>query len=185
MDVRIITATNRELQREVAEGRFREDLYYRLNVIPISLPPLRERKEDIPLLIDHFLKAANSENRKSVRGFTTEAMEKLMTHSWPGNIRELENLVERLVVLRGNGEIRGAELLLGGAAALGPEVLFEKMTIPDQGVSIRDLTRQFEETLIRKAMEKCGGNKNRAASLLQLNRTTLIEKIKKADREDG
>ncbi|MBI2083211.1 MAG: sigma-54-dependent Fis family transcriptional regulator [Deltaproteobacteria bacterium] len=184
VDVRIITATNRDLTKEVQEGRFREDLFYRLNVIPVTLPPLRERSDDIPILIEHFLKKSNTANHKSIEGFSAGAMEKMVRYRWPGNIRELENLVERLVVLKGKGQITEEDLLPSLFDQKNPEVLLDGINIPDSGVSFRDLVNDFEGVLIRKALQKSGGNKNKAANLLGLNRTTLLEKIKKRGFED-
>jgi len=179
VDVRILTATNRDLARAVRDGHFREDLFYRLNVIPISLPPLRDRREDIPLLLEHFLKKTNEANQKSVEGFAPQALERLVHYDWPGNIRELENMVERLVVLKGAGKIEATDLVPSLFGDRGHEAVFEAVSIPEGGLSFRDLISQFEDTLIRKALQKSGGNKNRAAQLLRLNRTTLIEKMKK------
>lgn len=179
VDVRIITATNKDLVQAVKEGTFREDLFYRLNVIPITLPPLRERKSDIPLLIHHFLNKINGENKKNIAGFESEAMDCLMEYAWPGNVRELENLVERLTILKGEGWIRVVDLLPHLRSEKRPEEMFHSLCLPEGGVSIRALMDDFETLLIRKALDKCGGNKNKAAALLQMNRTTLVEKIKR------
>lgn len=184
VDVRIITATNRDLHKEVEEGHFREDLYYRLNVIPIEMPPLRDRKEDVPLLLDHFLKVANQENGKSVTGFSPQAKQFLLEYSWPGNIRELENLVERLVILKGQGTAGKEDLPASFFNETPPEKIFEKLSIPEGGVCLKELVNEFENVLIREAMKKCHGNKNQAAQLLKLNRTTLIEKMKKKGLEE-
>lgn len=178
VDVRIITATNQNLEEAVKAGRFREDLYYRLNVIPIKIPPLRERPSDIPLLIQHFIDRFNKENEKSVEGMTDEAMEILENYSWPGNIRELENVVERVIVLKDGGKI--------GVDDLTPQIKgdvkqFEgrQVYIPADGMSLKQALNRFEQELIEEALKKTSGNKNRAAALLKLNRTTLVEKIKK------
>lgn len=178
VDVRVIAATNQDLTRLVAENRFREDLFYRLNVIPVTLPPLRERIDDIPPLASHFLKKYNLENQKEVAGFSEGALELMRHYSWPGNVRELENTVERLVVLKGSGPVQEEDLppaLRHDRKAWIPEGL----SFPEEGISFRDLVDHFESELIRRAMEKSGGNKNRAAQLLKLNRTTLIEKMKR------
>ncbi len=178
IDVRIITATNQDLEIAVREKRFREDLFYRLNVIPVKVPPLRERDGDIPLLIDHFLARFNKANERDVQGFTAEAMTALLAHKWPGNVRELENLLERLVVLRGKGEITIADL---PAMVRSPKASYRSpvMDIPEAGISFKAAVDEFENSLILQALHKTNGNKNKAASLLKLNRTTLVEKIKK------
>lgn len=183
VDVRIVTATHIDLAKAVQEGRFREDLFYRLNVIPMVLPPLRERKEDIPLLAKHFLQRSNSENGRAVSGLHPQVIDRFLQYSWPGNIRELENMIERLVVLKGKGEIVLQDLPPSLFDEKGPQVFFPSMTIPDSGVSLRELMKEFEGVLIEKALAKSGGNKNKAATLLQLNRTTLIEKLKKQTLE--
>lgn len=178
VDVRIITATNQDLEKGVKEGRFREDLYYRLNVIPIKIPPLRERPSDINLLIQHFLKQFNEENGRNIEGVSDEAMKVLENYRWPGNVRELENMVERVIVLKGDGKI-GVEDL--PPHVKGEDKNFEnKMVfIPMDGVSFKDVVGDFERKLIIQALERTSGNKNKAAELLKLNRTTLVEKIKK------
>lgn len=178
VDIRVIAATNQDLESAVSEGRFREDLYYRLNVIPIHLPPLRERREDIPILIRHFLEKYNRENQKQVTGFSSEAMEVLGHYRWSGNVRELENLVERLVVLKGGGLVQAEDLpttFHNGKKALVPE----EVSFPEEGIDLKGMVENFELQLIQKALDRSGGNKNRAAQLLRMNRTTLIEKLKK------
>ena len=179
VNVRIIAATHRNLEELVAQGRFREDLFYRINVIPIHIPPLRERKEDIPLLLEHFLAHFNRIKGKHLQGFSPEAMRYLLDYSWPGNIRELENLVERLVILKGEGIVEVEDLpekIVG--RVVDPRNL-EVPTIPDSGIDLRALVEEFENRLILQALKKAGGVKNRAARLLSLNRTTLVEKLKK------
>jgi DNA-binding NtrC family response regulator len=178
VDVRVIAATNQDLPTLIAERRFREDLYYRLNVIPLEVPPLRERREDIPALVNHFLAAHAERTGSSVKGISPEAVATLCRHSWPGNVRELENLMERLVILRREGEI--------GIGDLPPEYLAEPADAgPDlaglgpEGVHLKGATEALEARLIRSALERTAWNKNRAAQLLQVNRTTLLEKIKK------
>lgn len=178
VDVRIIAATNVELEKAVAEGRFREDLYYRLNVIPMNIPPLRERYGDIPLLLHHFMTHFNKTKAKNISGITPEAMELLNSYNWPGNVRELENLVERITILKGEGLIQPSDL---------PEKYQKKsltqissdMALTDQGVDFNSAVDAFENALIMKALEKTNWNRNQAAQLLRLNRTTLVEKIKK------
>jgi DNA-binding NtrC family response regulator len=177
-NVRVIAATNVDLEEAVSEGRFREDLYYRLNVIPIRIPPLRERKTDIPLLLHHFMEMFNRARGRRLQGVSPEALDMLVNYAWPGNIRELENLVERLSILKGTGIVDVIDL---------PEKYrkprFEsnpdKIDIPDQGVDFNTAVDNYENALIMRALEKTGWNRNQAALLLRLNRTTLVEKIKK------
>jgi len=179
-DVRIIAATNRNLEEEVAEGRFREDLYYRLNVIPVHLPPLRERTDDIPLLVKHFLeKYANGKSTRKVE-FSKKALPALMRYRWPGNVRELENLVERMVVLSDSDLIDVADLpekvLAGGTSASSVIPLID---LPETGIDLSTAVNEFERSIIVQALNKSNWVKNRAAKLLHVNRTTLVEKIKK------
>lgn len=177
-NVRVIAATNVDLERAVEEGRFREDLYYRLNVIPIRIPSLRERRTDIPLLLHHFIETFNRTRNRALKGITPQALELLGGYAWPGNIRELENLVERLSILKGAGVVDVMDL---------PEkyrkVQMEsdpsKVDIPDNGVDFNTAVDAYENALIMRALEKTGWNRNQAALLLKLNRTTLVEKIKK------
>ncbi len=179
VDVRIIAATNQNLEQAVKEKRFREDLYYRLNVIPVKIPPLRKRASDVPLLIKFFLDKFNKENKHNLDGFSKEAMSMLVHYDWPGNVRELENLVERLVVLKKGGKVELPDLpdKLGQRQSTQPSK--PVVDIPSTGISFKTAVSDFENELIIKALEKTGWNKNKAAALLQLNRTTLVEKIKK------
>ena len=179
-DVRVVAATNQNLERAIEAGRFRADLYYRLNVIPIEMPPLRARRDDIPLLVSAFLDRFNEEKEKRVEGFSEAAMECLCAHAWRGNVRELENLVERLVVLRGEGTIEVQHLPANfrqsdaaGSVELPP--------IGPSGIDFNRTVDQIETHMILQALEQTAWNKNRAAQLLGLNRTTLLEKIKKKD----
>ena len=177
-NVRVIAATNVDLEEAVADGRFREDLFYRLNVIPMRVPALRERKSDIPLLMHHFMETFNRSRSRSLQGITPDALVMLSNYNWPGNIRELENLVERLAILKGSGIIDVIDL---------PEK-YRKMQmsaepgtldIPDNGMDFNSAVDAFENALLMRALEKTGWNRNQAALLLKLNRTTLVEKIKK------
>jgi DNA-binding NtrC family response regulator len=181
VDVRVVAATNQDLERAIREGRFREDLYYRLNVIPIEVPPLRERRDDIPLLAQHFLDVMHQERGTRVDSISDEAVALLCRHDWPGNVRELENLIERLSVLRGEGEIRVEDLPANLRGRSAPALAAP--SIPDSGLDFRAVVDHFESELIRQALEQTQGNKNRAAQLLGLNRTTLLEKIKKKGLE--
>jgi DNA-binding NtrC family response regulator len=176
-DVRVIAATNQNLEEAIAERRFREDLFFRLNVIPIEVPPLRTRREDIPILASHFLEVANQARDTVVEGISDEAMELLCAHSWPGNVRELENLMERLVVLCSGPEILASDLPSAIQDAK-PQTLHVPQ-VPASGISFRNVVDDFEANLILQALEQTQWNKNRAAQLLGLNRTTLLEKIKK------
>lgn len=179
IDTRIIAATNQNLEQLVEDKIFREDLYYRLSVIPIVIPPLRERKEDIPLLIENFIEKFNGDNRRYVNGFDREALDALVAFDWPGNIRELENLVERMVILKGSGTITLQDLpeKYRGKTVNQPAV--EAVSLPVDGICFSSAVEEFENSLIIQALEKTGGNKKEAASLLNLKRTTFIEKLKK------
>lgn len=176
IDVRIISATNTDLQKAIRDEKFRKDLYYRLNVLPINLPPLRERKEDIPLLIEHFISIYNLEFGKKIKGFTPEAYKALTAYNWPGNIRELQNLVERLVVLSAINVIPINKL---------PKELFlenELYNIIEENknnLSLHDASVKFESAFIKKALEKSGGKKSHAAKLLGIHRNTLLQIEKK------
>ncbi|MCW5828018.1 MAG: sigma-54-dependent Fis family transcriptional regulator [Deltaproteobacteria bacterium] len=179
VDVRVIAATNQDLSKLIREDRFREDLYYRLNVIPIQIPPLRERRDDIPLLAKYFIDRFVREKNMPIRGITSGAMAALTDYSWPGNVRELENLMERTVVLKGEGVIDLADLpekLFGGEAAV---VRSPAMALPQGGLDLKRTIEDFEDRLILSALDRTGWNKNRAAALLRIKRTTLIEKLKK------
>jgi len=178
IDTRIIAATNQNLEKLVEDKIFREDLFYRLSVIPIVIPPLRERKEDIPLLIDNFIQKFNRENRRDVKGFDREAMEALCNFEWPGNIRELENLVERMVIVKGSGIIAYADLP-EKYRGRSPRPQPETVPLPVDGICLSSAVEEFENRLILQALEKTGGNKKEAATLLNLKRTTFIEKLKK------
>lgn len=183
IDVRIIAATNRNLEELVEKGEFREDLYYRLNVIPIQIPPLRARRADIPLLVDHFLNHFSKGDDQKKPKLSKEILKLFSNYQWPGNVRELENTIERLTVLTPGKNIEVTDLpqkfiRLGDTIYKNAEI-----QIPDSGVSLKVAVDDFENTLIIKALEKTGWNKNKAATLLKLNRTTLVEKIKKKKLE--
>jgi transcriptional regulator with GAF, ATPase, and Fis domain len=181
VDVRVIAATNQDLEQAIREKRFREDLFYRLNVIPIEVPPLRDRPEDIPLLAQHFLEVACLDKGHGPEGIAREALDRLCAHSWPGNVRELENLMERLVILGNGGEIELSDL--PEALHQSPSISLSTPQLPAGGLSFRDVVDDFETELILQALEQTHWNKNRAAQLLGLNRTTLLEKIKKKGLE--
>lgn len=174
VDVRIIAATNKDLGKEVNQARFREDLYYRLNVVNIDLPPLRERKEDIPLLVNHFLHRYSSQGSKGIRGFTQEAMEILTSYHWPGNVRELENEVEKTVVLTTNQDLITAE-------ALSEKLKkgLRQIKIPLKQDSLKKMMDDIECRLLKQALEKNNWNQTRTAKTLGLSRQALIKKISK------
>jgi len=178
VDVRIIAATNQDLEEAVREKRFREDLYYRLNVIPILIPPLRERKEDIPLLIDHFLRKYNERKKHQVEGISPEAQKILMNYRWPGNIRELENLIERMIVLKNGGIITIEDIPQKIIQPAHRDHLFQ-FELPEGGINFSNVVTEFENKILDQAMSKANGVKNRAAQLLNMNRTTLVERLKR------
>ena len=163
----------------VAEGTFREDLFYRLNVIPVQLPPLRERRDDIPLLVQHFLQRLAAENGRPTMTVSQEAMRRLMGYPWPGNVRQLENAVERAVVFtHGRSQIELGDL--------APEIQTQPVNVessstwfPDDGVDFESYIDAVELSLIKRSLERTQGNKRQAAKLLNLKRTTLIEKLKR------
>lgn len=236
VDVRVLAATNQNLEKAISDGRFREDLFYRLNVIPIEAPPLRDRGDDIALLIGHFTRVFNRTKNRNVTGISPEALSLLKAYHWPGNIRELEHMIERLVVLSGGPVVEKSDLpskvrnidigsdeqlakdmlLVGDPEELAsaqmspsrPSVKEKSATaetgfseeysesckaqssetteqaapspvLPADGINLKEAVDQFETTLIMAALERCGWVKNKAAKLLGLNRTTLVEKLKK------
>ncbi|MCD6560424.1 MAG: sigma-54-dependent Fis family transcriptional regulator [Deltaproteobacteria bacterium] len=178
VNARIIAATHRNLKEEIKKGNFREDLFYRLYVIPINIPPLRERREDISLLVSHFLDKFNKKNGLELEGFTDESTEIILSYSWPGNIRELRNMLERLVILKRKGLISPQDLpenmRMQNNVLTAPNI-----QISDDGISLNTAVNEFEKALILQSLEKTKWVKNKAAKLLQLNRTTLVEKIKR------
>jgi len=177
-DIRIVAATHQDLKVAVAQKKFREDLYYRLNVIPIRVPPLRERKTDIPLLAHHFLEYFNLNKKKNIQGLGEDSLQLLMRYDWPGNVRELENTIERLVILVDNNIIT-PEDLPDKFHNLSETQLAGLPEIPEEGISLDTAVSEYERNLILQALAKTGWVKNKAARLLNLNRTTLIEKIKR------
>ena len=194
VDVRVVAATNSDLRKMVAEGTFREDLFYRLNIIPILLPPLRDRKEDIPLLVQHFLKKFSGARVRralapkpdqtrppAILTISQQAMRCLMAYSWPGNVRQLENAIERAVALSGGRtQIETADLTpdiqQASQAAVAPD-----LSLPEDGIDFDGYVSKIEHQLIRRALEKTGGNKGQASKLLNLKRTTLVEKLKRLE----
>jgi len=188
VDVRVVAATNSDLQKMVAAGTFREDLFYRLNIIPVHLPPLRDRREDIPLLVQHFLKKfsgaeAGGANPKPERLLTIsqDAIRCLMAYPWPGNVRQLENAIERAVALSGGRtQIETPdftpEIQQASIAAATPQ-----LSLPENGIDFDAYVSRIEHELIRRALEKTGGNKGQASKLLNMKRTTLVEKLKRLE----
>lgn len=180
VDVRIVAATNQDLEMLIEEKRFRKDLFYRLNVIPIVIPPLRERRSDIPLLIDHFLTRFNQSKHTEVSGPAPDALQRLTEYGWPGNIRELENMVERLVVLKKHGAISLGDLPDKiSRRPPGPELTEQFIRFGEDGINLSREVEQYEKQLIMEALRKANGVTSRAAQLLHLNRTTLVEKLKR------
>jgi len=177
-DIRIIAATNRKLADEVARGTFREDLYYRLNVIELAVPALRERAEDIEVLVQHFYKESlEMSGRDDLEGFDPEALEAMLEHDWPGNIRELENVIQRAVLLAPGPVIQREDIPanLQGPRSTGAM----PAQLPDEGINLREVIEEFESSLVRQALERTKWNKNQAAKLLGMNRTTLVEMVKR------
>jgi two-component system response regulator HydG len=179
VDIRILSATNKDLKEEVKRGMFREDLFYRLNVVPILVPTLRERKEDIPLLIDHFLKIYNEKNGRSLKGFHPRALDAMMRYSWPGNIRELENVVERAVILTRDEHVSLPEL---------PEPIAQAVEEPlpwkvREGIRPGMTIREMEKELILVTLEHNDGNRTRSAAELGITRRTLQNKLKEYEIE--
>ena len=174
-DLRVIAATNRDLEKAVKDGRFREDLFYRLNVVSITLPPLRDRRGDIPALVEHFVATYVREAKKAVRGVSKEAMALLAGHPWPGNVRELANVIERAVVLCAGDEIGPEDLALRASAGPAPAA----PTTPSVAVGdFHDGVKQYKQALVKAALQHAGGNQTKAAELLGLQRTYLVKLLR-------
>ena len=183
VDVRVIAATNADLRRMVAENTFREDLFYRLNVIPVRLPPLRERKEDIPPLVRHFLQKFCAEGNRPVMTISQEATRALMAYAWPGNIRQLENAVERAVALSGGRtQVEAIDLPPEIQQAADEPPTVAGLPFPEEGLDFDSFIEGIEREMIRRSLERTNGNKGAAARLLNLKRTTLVEKLKRLER---
>ncbi|MFZ7125428.1 MAG: sigma-54 interaction domain-containing protein [Desulfobacterales bacterium] len=178
-DARVIAATHRDLEKQVEKGRFREDLFYRIFVIPVTIPPLRERRSDIPPLAAHFIRIACEKTGCDLRMLDDAAMERLSRYSWPGNVRELRNLMERLVVLSDATRILTSDLPMKINGSEPHSSVMPAPTLSEEGISLNAAVTEFEKTLILQSLEKSRWVKNRAAKLLHLNRTTLVEKIKR------
>jgi len=178
VDVRVIAATNRSLQEEVKKGRFREDLYYRLNVMAVPLPPLRDRREDVPLLLNHYIDSFNTEFRKKVRGVSPGALTALKNYGWPGNVRELRNAVERAMLLTDGTELREEHFPMLGTQESG---FSTEVGLPAAGINLEEL----ERSLVVQALERSGWNQTKAATLLGLNRDQIRYRIEKFKLERG
>jgi DNA-binding NtrC family response regulator len=185
VDFRLVTATNADLRERMREGAFREDLFYRLNVVPIQLPPLRERKEDLPLLVNHFLSHFSREYQEPIKQLDADALRLLNRHDWPGNVRELRNVIEMGFIMSGNRQIIQSEdvpLLQDEIAQLERDGLIPQvLELPEDGINLNQAVSEFERTLITQSLERTGGNKGKAARLLYLKRTTLVEKLRRMD----
>ena len=181
VDVRVVAATNQDLEVAVQQKRFREDLYYRLNVLPVTVPPLRERRSDIPLLVNHFLERLNCGKQTPMTDCSPDAMTRLMEHHWHGNIRELENMIERLAVLSRSGIIEVSDLpeRLQCTSVTAEQTASHFIGLSDQGVNLSRELEQFENRLIVGALRQANGITSKAAQLLHVNRTTLVEKMKR------
>jgi DNA-binding NtrC family response regulator len=181
IDVRVIAATNRNVEDMAEAGEFREDLLYRLDVIRIDLPSLRERAGDIPLLVDHFLEEISERRGREVQGIDAAGMKALQRYHWPGNIRQLRHTLERMVVLASDGLLTLDDVprRIRDAKGQGPTGEDGSPILPEEGLDLKDAVENFENALILQALERTGWNKNQAANILQMNRTTLVEKLKK------
>ena len=186
--MRLVTATNRDLKKEIAEGNFREDLYYRLNVVPLFLPPLRDRADDVPALVHFFLSKFNERLGKSLAGVAQEAMDLLMAHPWPGNVRELENIMERAVLFADGEQVQPADLPpelrgSGGKAASGGSAPAAPAELGNEGLKeqVKAATSRLERDLIVRALDQTGGNVTHAARLLKISRKGLQLKMKELE----
>jgi transcriptional regulator with PAS, ATPase and Fis domain len=177
VDVRLITATNKDLTQQIKKGEFREDLFYRINVVPIVIPPLRERKEDIPLLVEYFINKFNEENNKKVKGVSPEALDWMIRYEWPGNVRELENLLERMVALTPHEYILPSELPFSFLNA--PKMHGLKESILEGKVSLLEAEEEFEKDLISDALNRANHVQSHAAELLGISRRILKYKMDK------
>ena len=179
VDVRVIAATNVSLMERVREGRFREDLYYRLNVVPMHIPPLRDRRDDIPLLVEHFVHRICEQERMAVKQVSADALTELVRNPWPGNVRQLENSIEMAVVLSGDREMLiPSDFAL---AAAGAEVKLNEdrlLPLPEEGLDFEATIGRIELNLLQQALERAQGNKKAAADMLGLKRTTLAAKLR-------
>jgi DNA-binding NtrC family response regulator len=184
-DIRIVAATNTELKKMVKEGTFREDLFYRLNVIPVTLPSLRDRREDIPLLAQHFIRKSCRDNGLPAKTISQETLRVLMAYEWPGNIRQFENAIEHAVAMSAAASEIGPQTLPADVRERAASMLMPTVAIPDEGINFTSVVSQLERELILRCLEKTGGNKRQAARLLHLSRTTFIDKLQRLNLEEG
>ncbi len=185
LDIRVIAATNADLRKLVKDGTFREDLFYRLSVIPVTLPPLRARRGDIPLLAQHMIKKSCRENNIQQKPLTQEALRLLMAYHWPGNVRQFENAMEHAVAMSLTGNEIGPEALPDEIRKPTETGFNAAIAIPDEGIDFSSIVQRLERDLIMRCLEKTGGNKRQAARLLNLSRTTFIDKLQRLNVEEG
>jgi len=185
VDVRIIAATNTDLHQAVERGDFREDLYYRLNVIPIHVPALKHRRDDIPLLVQHFLKKYCTDQQLELKSVSNEAMKYLMAYDWPGNVRQIANAIEMAVTLSGDRDVLDFEDFPVVSKPSTAMPSFQAIEIPDDGIHFNTMISDLEKQLILQSLQVAGGNKKRAASLLHLKRTTFVEKLRRMGVESS
>jgi DNA-binding NtrC family response regulator len=183
LDIRVVAATNTDLRKLVKEGSFREDLFYRLNVIPVTLPPLRARREDIPLLAQHFVRKSCRENGVAQKPISQEALRTMMSYDGPGNIRLFENAIEHAVAMSLTANEIGADALPEDVRTRTASAPLNAVSIPDEGINFTSVVSQLERDLILRCLEKTGGNKRQAARLLNLSRTTFIDKLQRLNVE--
>ncbi len=179
VNIRVLAATNKDLLKAVKKTQFREDLYYRLNVIPIKIPPLRERKNDIPILINYFLKHLSIQKNIQIKKISNKALNILINYNWPGNIRELENIIERMYVMVDNSEIKTSDIPDHIISSDKSSIKTENIDIFNDNFNFNNAVKKFQKTIIMQALNQTNGVKAKAAELLKINRTTLVEKIKK------
>jgi two-component system response regulator PilR (NtrC family) len=177
VDVRIISATNKDLEQEIKKGKFREDLFYRLNVIQINIPPLRERKDDIPMLVNHFIKKYNLETGKDIKGISPKALKQLLSYDFPGNIRELENIIEKSVFLETSQTIREVQVSSFRKRMRVPKTIIHPVRMPDEGIDLKKSIQDMEKNLILKALKRTRGSKKATAELLNISLRTLKFKL--------
>ncbi len=179
VNIRVLAATNKDLLKAVKKTEFREDLYYRLNVIPIKIPPLRERKNDIPILINYFLKYLSIQKNIQIKKISDNALNVLINYTWPGNIRELENIIERMYVMVDETEIKTSDIPDHIISSNKPFIKTKDIDIINDNFNFNNAVKKFQKTIIMQALNQTNGVKAKAADLLKINRTTLVEKIKK------
>ncbi|MBM3211582.1 sigma-54-dependent Fis family transcriptional regulator, partial [Candidatus Poribacteria bacterium] len=171
LDVRVIAATNKNLEKEIIKGNFRQDLFYRLNVIPITVPPLRDRKDDIPLLVQHFMEQFCIENGKPIKGISQEAISALKNHDWPGNVRELRNIIERLIIMVDSDYINATHVL--SAIQIGNQNIYGSGTKP-----LKEMVEEYEKKIILSELEANKNNVSQTAKNLDIDRANLYRKLR-------